>query len=152
MSRRVKTKLGQIVEKLSEELCPSRWADIDHLREQVRSNRLIDREDPEIAAELMAFAEGELIRRAMRRKDEEGFPLFPSILIPKKDGEKRKRMYMSEARMKPIHYREFGVECHGRVAYWQRLENATIKRANQRYHMQWELPWPDVEQQNRKAS
>jgi hypothetical protein len=140
---KLKSKLGEVVARLVEELRPSNWAEIAKLRTEVRDRNLIDRDDPEVVAALLDFAESACIRRAMQRKDDEGFPLFPSIQVPKEDGEGSKRLYMSERKMKPIHYKQFGGQCHDRAIYWMRMEHSCYGRCNTRYGTQMQIVWPN---------
>jgi len=135
----MRTKIGQLAAKLAEELSPERWANIDTLRQQAEATGLLDQDDVELKAEVWNWFTGEIVRKAMRRKDDEGFPLFPSIRVPVKDGDKTERRYMSEKRMKTIHYAQFYNECDGNESYWRHLKNLTAQRCVSRYGPQGDL-------------
>lgn len=136
---KMKTRIGRAVSTLSNTLAPDRWTDIDTLRSQAKATGIFD--DSELKDELIEFAISEVIRRAMRQKDSEGYPLFPSISIPKANGKKSKRLYMSERRMKVLHYTSFAAECKNKSDYWKHLAIATFERCNTRYQTNLLHPW-----------
>lgn len=129
--------------RLDDQLNPSEFVEISQLREDVTRNGIVDTNNPDVVAELCNFAVTELIRRSMRRKGEDGYPLFPSIVVPQQDG-KTVRKYIREKKMKKGHYDQFATQWHDRAVYCMRMENATKRRSWQRYGGQMHFPWPGI--------
>lgn len=145
MSEQQPSKTAEVMRKLAAELNPPRWAGIAELRREVRNKNIINRDDPEVIEAALNFFEGSMIRRVMQRKAPDGFPLFPSITVPEKDSDKKRRVYMSRRAMKPLHYAEYMGECHVHAVYWMGLENASARECNGRYGTQMKIPWPDID-------
>lgn len=98
--------------------------------------------DADFASQAAAYLERELVRQVMRRKGDDGYPLFPNMKITDAVTGKSKRVYMREGFMRPDQYRQVADFWIGYTNHGRTLANETVERCNKRYHTQWELPFP----------
>lgn len=135
------TIIGSVIAEITEVVSATEFSDIGQLLREAEKDGAFPRECEE---SLIAFAKKEIVRRAMRRKGEDAYPLFPNISIPDAETGRTKRVYIREKHMRPEQYRQYAdswvaVADHGHI-----MANETIRRCNDRYGTQLPLPFPEV--------
>lgn len=137
------TRVQSIVAAMKARIASSvegrRFCEVNDIVKELRDKGVFD---AEFAAEAILYLEKELVRQVMRRKGEDGYPLFPSISITDAVSGKKRRVYMREKHMRPPQYRQVADFWIGYHNYGEMMANETIERCNRRYHTQWELPFP----------
>lgn len=137
---RQKSILAGIKEQIAEAVEGKRFCEVREMVSQLTKAGIFNDEFDVIAAR---YLKSELVRQVMRRKGDDGYPLFPNISTTDPTTGKKTRVYMREKYMKPPQYRQVADEWIARENYGRLMANETIMRCNNRYHTQFELPFPD---------
>lgn len=102
--------------------------------------------DDEFGRLAIAVMKKELVRRALRRRGADDWPLFANIVTTDPKTGLSQHLYMREKHMRPPQYKQASEYWVKQDRHAVTMANGWIERCNVRYHTQLKLPFPGVVQ------
>jgi len=143
MARKALSPLAEIKRQIAAAVAGKHFCQVRDMVAQLTKSGVFNDEFEVIASR---YLKAELVRQVMRRKGDDGYPLFPNIQTTDAVTGKKTRVYMRERYMKPPQYRQVADDWIAYEGYGRHMANETINRCNRRYHTQYELPFVEPDE------